>query len=85
MLTGSCRDSEVAKEKGSMADIHLPQVVAVEVEVEAFGGELYRRTLDKKSGSSISDGTCRSRSDANTKESKLSLDATNQLAYDMMI
>jgi hypothetical protein len=27
MLTGSSRASEVAKEKGSMADIHLPQNV----------------------------------------------------------
>jgi nitrous oxidase accessory protein NosD len=29
MLTGSSRASEVAKEKGSMVDIHLPQLVVV--------------------------------------------------------
>jgi hypothetical protein len=27
MLTGSSKASEVAKEKGSMVDIHLPQIV----------------------------------------------------------
>lgn len=60
-----------------MVDIHLLQVVVVEVEAL---GELF--TEIDKSGSSMADGTCRSLSDASAKESKLYLlDATNQLAY----
>jgi hypothetical protein len=63
MLTGSSRASEVAKEKGSMADIHLPQVVVVGQYREHFStlGKLWATGSDHRwSVLSISDATsCR--------------------------
>jgi hypothetical protein len=50
MLTGSSRASEVAKEKGSMADIHLPQVVVVGEYREHFStlGKLWATGSDHR-------------------------------------